>query len=351
MKKNKNEFIPNKDKKEESLNEDEDTKTINELYNKLETLLNKKKIQNKSDKTVTLDKFTNVTNNSKIKTKGKSSISSYIPQTQRNKSHTPIKKIIISQNSKQAKNINEFVNSPKKDINNSHLISNLLTRMKNYEDEKIKKINDSKLKKHYEIIRSCTGTPRINSKSKKISEDFFGRMNKFQELKNTKSKLLKEKLEEKLLCEVKVDYKKLEIVKIDERVKTLFKWDNDRKDKIIQKIKFEEQKNLEDCTFQPRTNRDRTAMKFINNSYVLDKNKKDRSFDKNDLNETSYTKYKINNSRINSTHSEDTVNNSTLRKINYKNVNLAKVTKKDEVIIEQLLLDRFKFLKLKFKNS
>ena len=196
-------------------------------------------------------------------------------------------------------------------------------------------------------------TPRINPKSRRLcsEDDFFKRLNKFEDIKEVKNKTLKEKIDEKRLSEVRIDNRKLDKSKVEERVNSLMKWDNERKEKIYKKFKAEENKCLMDCTFQPEINKfsRKIASKVFNKSEFSDKSRRNKSPDTYMINTTSSKNQGNNNSGVNSMHSEEVLNNS-LKIIKLKNKDI-RPTRKDEEIIEQLLKERFKMLKMKYSDN
>jgi hypothetical protein len=329
----------NKSRIEMNTSKEADLTSVNELYSKLENVLQKKKSSKAASRP--LIKYTNI--NSQRENKHSSTS---VPSTTREKSKSSVK------DKSAEKKIAAITEANKKGNKSDEIFTNLHVRMRNFEEQKKKKISENQMKKHYDIIKSCVGTPKINPKSRRLcsEDDFFKRQNKFEESKETKNKTLKVKMDEKRLSEVKKDNKKLDKSKIEERVNSMLKWDNERKEKIYKKFKAEENKYMVDCTFKPEINRfsRKVVSKYLHKSETSDKARRDKSSDNNLVN-TSYSRLQNNNSYISSVQSEEMLS-SSLRVIKLKNKEI-KTTRKDEEIIEQLLKERFKILKMKYNEN
>ena len=305
-----------------------DQETLNDLYSKFENIINKKKLNTNISKP--LNKFTNINS---IQEKN---LSGPVPFTASNNFQKKEKFIEITKTRSSA--------NLKIVAKEDQVFSKMMTRMNSYELLKQKKNNEETLKKHYELIKSCNGTPKINPKSRILcgDEDFFKRMIKVEKKKENNNKTLRLKTEERLLSEVKIETKKIGKSKIDERINSLIKWEKDRKDKNDKKQMELVNESFVECTFRPEFYKSskKFASKFINNYERNEKSTRDKSIDKqNNISDSSHCQKKENiNSGLNIQQSTESLNKSVRKMALNKQI---KTSRKDEQIIEKLLKEKF----------
>ena len=307
--------------------------SLNDLYTKLENVIGKKKIIKQNGKQ--LDKFTV----SKLKREKK--LSRSLQSTERDKS-------INKDNQMNKTKITSTV-AISSNIKEDKSFSSMLNRMKSFQELKENKINQNTIKKHLNILKSCVFTPKINKKSRSIcyEDDFFKRLNNFEEKKEIRNKKLTQEVNETMLKEVLIPNKKLEKCKIEKRINSFMKWNEDREEKINKKSMEEVKRSLMECTFHPKINKSpfKNTSKFINTFEIYDNLKEDMNKNKiNNINiETNQSKIQGTvYSQQSNIHSDEILNNNNIRKIVLKKD--IKITKKDEIIIEKLLMDKFKII-------
>ena len=146
-------------------------------------------------------------------------------------------------------------------------------------DQKKKKEKITELKKENEEKEKNAHKPIMNKKSQEIvsknKEDFYSRQRKLIEDKKKKNALLKEKLEKKeieeinknniLLMHQKERKKRNRQKSMDEAVKTMYEWEEKRKQKLKNKIETKEKIITKDLKQKPKINK---------NSYLITVNRK-----------------------------------------------------------------------------
>ena len=239
----------------------------------------------------------NKTNSARIISnhKGESKSSQINTKTNYNNSQTPIAKIKSDNKNENNKlktielnSKNKSIDNTKSTINTPHLntisyenddmkkrltlkiekktsqktFQSMLDRMKTFEIAKEKRLEYKKNEKETEIKKDITKVPKINEKSKKLLDgNFFTRQEKFKKEKELKLKINKEILEEVL--KKTISTKKVNKNVIENNIINQLKWENDRKQKIINKKEKELLEEIKTCTFKPEIN---VNYKFSNQS-------------------------------------------------------------------------------------
>jgi hypothetical protein len=159
------------------------------------------------------------------------------------------------------------------------------------DEQNKKKAKINELKKNNEEKEKNSHKPTINKKSQEIAsknkEDFYSRQQKLIENKKKKNALLKEQLEKKeieeinknnILLEHKKERKKKNRQKsMDEVVKTIYEWEEKRKQKLKNKIETKEKIITKDLKPKPKINKNsykitvnRNPDKIFNRLYIDD---------------------------------------------------------------------------------
>jgi hypothetical protein len=139
----------------------------------------------------------------------------------------------------------------------------MLNRFQNYQLKKDEKIKKMKLKL-VEIEDSLLMNKNQIKGNLTFNEDFLIRMEKNKELLDEKKRKMIEKKEEIIKEEelrfqhekdLKFKAKKFEANFVEEKVKSIYDWDKNRKEKISHKIEQENQNVKKVCTFKPEINK------------------------------------------------------------------------------------------------